>query len=207
MFTIMDYRSLSNLVTQRNIFRKRNGVSNPQFDEILKDTFEIVVNRSYGGYGLGPTVRAIMTHHIEDCGYEEFALKYGFDLNNINNEDYFDEPFYKQKGENSTLAFLLKSSFYRTSPFFISCVKELKTEYEGSYEDKDFTYGIYHIPLYLASCARISEYISTAECIKYEYIKYEPRLYYEKAIQNLTSETIDDLKLFQQVFDYYLSRR
>lgn len=175
-----------------------------------------------------------MKCRIEECGYKAFALKHGFDLSKCNpasqdkmpeddlneddpNEDdpNEDDPnednyyvYYRGvivKEENPAVTFLINSSFYRTNPFFISCVKELKVENCKStpiyYNDDECVYYIEKIPMYLAECASISEYDGA------ESINYEAGHFYKKAIPNLTPETVDDLKLFQQVFDYYVSRR
>jgi hypothetical protein len=224
MSSTINHKSLANLVLKRNLSYRRNDVpANSQFDKLLEDTFEIVINCSYGGYGLRNKVRAIMVRRIEERGYEAFALDYGFDLSKVKLEptvypdddseeiqeddtDYTCSSVYPKEGENPTLTFLIKSSFYRTSPFFISCVRELEEEKsswynESYYKDDHSTYGICKIPMYLAECAQISEYDGA------ESIKYEAGRYYANAIPNLTPETVDDLKLFQQVFDYYIARR
>lgn len=200
--TTTDYRALEKLIENRRWnYRRIDIPTNPQFDELLKDSFEIVLNGSYGGYCLDNQVRKIMKRRIEECGYEAFALEHGFDISKCKSKSK-DKV---QKNENPVVTFLINSSFYRTNPFFISCVKELKVENCKStpiyYNDDDCVYYIKKIPMYLADCASISEYDGA------ESINYEAGHFYKKAIPNLTPETVDDLKLFQQVFDYYVSRR
>lgn len=219
--TTIEYRALEKLIENRRWNYRRDDIpTNPQFDALLKDTFEIVLNGSYGGYCLDSQVRKIMKRRIEDRGYEAFALEHGFDiskfksLESVSKDDLYDNKcrvYYNgviEKDENPAVTFLINSSCYRTNPFFISCVKELKVEdyedYKSTpiyYKDDSCVYYIEKIPMYLADCASISEYDGA------ESIEYEAGHFYKKAIPNLTPETVDDLKLFQQVFDYHISRR